>query len=88
LKKDVTKKVVFGVTAIIMFLGIAMKTVTMLQALPFLVYFILAGLSFGKIKVGIWLSILAGVMFLTNLVVFSITDLIIWGAIFVLYIKD
>jgi len=87
MKKDIFKKAVGIITAILTFLA-CLGNATGLQAFPFflalaLMYFIVYR---GK-NWNLWLIVLSGLMFLINLYSVSWVDMIVWLTIIVAYIK-
>jgi hypothetical protein len=86
--KNNLKKAVLGVSLILVFYGILSGGTTALQAFPFYIYTTLAVLEMVGKKLNVWLVILSGLMFLVNLTLFSLPDMIIWALVFALYIKE
>jgi hypothetical protein len=82
------KKAVLGIGIFIALLAAISGTVTTIQLLPFFIYICLSILDYEKRKVQIWMLMLAGIMFLINLSLYSTVDVIFWTVVFILYIKE
>jgi len=86
--KDTLKKVMIWITVIIVVIGAVGEAITALQTLPFIGYWALALVSFSGRKVAVPMLILSGIMAVINFLIPSFTDVVLWVAVFALYIND
>jgi hypothetical protein len=84
--KLVIKKAVFGIIIALSLVGAYMGS-TALQLAPIGIYAVLSILDWNKHNVKVWMLILSGLMFLINLSIFSVIDMVAWLVVFGLYIK-
>ena len=86
MKNEKLKIVVLVIISIFLFIGIVAESITTLQLLPFLLYFVLVGLDYMKKNISIYMLVLSGFMAFLNLAVFSPIDIFFWAIVIGLYL--
>lgn len=87
-KNIVAKKVLFWISLIILGVGFFMGTLTFLPALPVILIAIALYQDIWDEKdVKVFALVLSVIMFMVNLMLFSIPDVLFWLATFIVYSK-
>ena len=85
--KKLIKEIVFVIICGLSLYGAIRYGTTSLQMLPIVLYATLSILDWYHKQVKIWMLLLSGLMFIANLSIFAVIDMIGWLIVFGLYLK-